>query len=188
MPAARYTNMQAITTVARLLQVINSTNYTASPIGSYSPAPTVSASPVSSFSVTSFTSYTPIQTFNMSGYYSATVSGSASTSYSPMPSPSFISPITVPSVSNSPRAPSSSPFYVLTPEQWAYILVPCISFAVITCWCNINLWSRVDELDHQLKTYQSLRIQNNPMNHNSVRNIIPALPNSSGNKAAFSHV
>lgn len=176
--------MKTIAAVSRILQIVNSTNYTISSIGSFTQEPVPSPS--------SYATYTPVQTFNMSNYYSPSVSSSSS--ISPMPTPSFVSlsaTLTATpsiSVSSSPKivAQSVSPFYALTTEQWSYILVPCIFFAVITWWCNIKLWSRVDELDHQLKKYQSQQIQNNPMNHHSVRNIIPGL--TTGNKAAFSHV
>jgi hypothetical protein len=208
MPVARYTKMKAITTVARILQIVNSTNFTVSPNITYSPTAsmiqsvTVSPSPSSIMSVTSFVSYTPLQTFNMSSYYSATVSPmpsptfvsisySASASASASPSASITPTATAtqsPRISANPKLQSSSPFSSLTPEQWAYILVPCICFAVITWWCNIKLWSRVDDLDHQLKLYQSTRIQNNPMNHNSIRNIIPGLPTPTGNKASYNYV
>ena len=185
MPAARYTKMKAITTIARILQIVNDTNYTVTPNGSYSPAPTVTQGP--SLSSTTFTSYTPTQTFNMSAYYSATVSPMQSQSLSSSPSVTrsvtqSVTPSVMPIVTATPTpkityqvAQSSSPFYALTPEQWAYILVPCICFAVITCWCNVKLWSRVEDLDHELKQYQSQRIQNNPAYHSSVRNVIPFL-------------
>ena len=183
--------MKTIATVARILQLVNSTNITSS----FSMGPSATSSPAPSLSVTSFVSYTPMQTFNMSGYYSASPMPSyMSLSYSASASASASISAT-PSMSPSSRATpkittpqSVSPFSVLSTEQWACILVPCISFAVITWWCNIKLWSRVEHLDHQLKLYQSLKIQNNPMNHNSVRNIIPGLINPSENKAAFSHV
>jgi hypothetical protein len=190
--------MRTIAAVARILQIVNSTNYTVSSIGSFTHEPVPSPTP--SLSATAFASYSPAQTFNMSGYYSGSPAPSAAPSTAPSASvnvtPSNLVPSTVPTVAASltptvspiVTTQNTSPFYALTPELWAYILVPCISFALITLWCNVRVWSRVNDLDHQLKLYQSLRIQNNPMNHHSVRNIIPGLPLPSGNKAAFSNV
>jgi hypothetical protein len=179
--------MRNITMLARLLQIVNSTT---SPISSSAASP----SQTPSLSSTTFGSYSPLQTYTMSSFYisvspmpSASGSPSASHRSSSSPSASITSSVTS-SVSSSPKIVSTMPFYALTTEQWAYILVPCISFAVITWWYNIRLASRINELDHQLKLHQSLHTVNNPMNHHSVRNIIPGLPTPTGNKAGFSHV
>ena len=179
MPAAPYTKMKAITTIARILQIVNDTNYTVTPNGSYSPT----ATQAPSLSSTTFSSYTPTQTFNMTAYYSATVSPMPSQSQSLSSSPSLTATPTQKITYQVVQ--SSSPFYALTPEQWAYILVPCICFAVITCWCNVKLWSRVEDLDHELKQYQSQRIHN-PAYHSSIRNVLPLGPLTSN--TAFSHV
>lgn len=99
-----------------------------------------SFSPSSSFSSsTSFSSSFSSNTFSpSSSFSSSSSSSSAITTRSP-----------------SPLASPQFQFSWLSDSQWAYILVPCILFALLVLACIVNQAKKMEMIEHELNGYRT---------------------------------
>jgi len=142
--AARHMQLANFTVNASYSAVLTPT-YTATAVPSYSPSPSYSQAPSLSYSQVPSLSYSQAATASASATASVTAKATVAS------------------------LPQVNVFNLITEQQWAYILVPCITFALFTIYCNIQQHMRANTLEYQLQQYQIQR-QQNPM-HSTVRGV-----------------